>query len=241
MNSYQLLKFATDVELAKAAALAWLEKISEARKNNKSHLVALSGGRIAKHLFNIMVEQVRQEAIGIEHVEFFWADERCVPPDDPESNFITANELLFKPLKVAEANIHRLRGELDQRTAVTEAIADLSRRAPYDASGQPVLDLILLGMGEDGHIASLFPDAGPEVLNCSAPVLAISDSPKPPPKRLSLSYAAIAAAKEVWVLASGKGKESALKESLSPTGKTPLANVLKSRSQAKIFFDITIE
>jgi 6-phosphogluconolactonase len=104
-----------------------------------------------------------------------------------------------------------------------------------------VLDLIFLGMGEDGHVASLFPDALPKILNCASPFLAIENSPKPPPRRISLSYAAIAAAKQVWVLVSGAGKETALRESLRPGGRTPLARVLQLRSRTRIFCDFRLD
>ena len=159
-----------------------------------------------------------------------------MPPTDPESNFKLANEFLFAPLKIPASQIHRIRGEDSPQVAVKIAEAELRRIVPADRKpAQPVLDLIFLGMGEDGHVASLFPDAPPEILNCTAPFLAIENSPKPPPRRISLSYAAIAAAKQVWVLVSGAGKEAALRESLRPGGQTPLARVVRSRSQDKNF------
>ncbi len=105
---------------------------------------------------------------------------------------------------------------------------------------QPVLDLIFLGMGEDGHVASLFPGE-PESLRADPSVYrAIANSPKPPPNRVTLGYPAIAAAREVWVLASGAGKEAALRESLQPDGQTPLAQVLQSRERTRVFTDINI-
>jgi 6-phosphogluconolactonase len=94
-------------------------------------------------------------------------------------------------------------------------------------------------MGEDGHVASLFPGKMegkmPADIFC-----AVNNSPKPPPDRVTLSYATIAAAKNVWVMASGAGKETALRESLSPSGKTPLAKVIQSRQQTKIFADFPL-
>jgi 6-phosphogluconolactonase len=111
--------------------------------------------------------------------------------------------------------------------------------APPDAEGRPALDLVLLGMGEDGHVASLFPDAAPEVVRSQAFYLPVV-GPKPPPRRLSLSYRAIAAARQVWVLASGPGKEEALRESLSPQGRTPLGRVLQSRPRTLILTDIAL-
>ena len=107
-----------------------------------------------------------------------------------------------------------------------------------NAEGRPVLDLIILGMGEDGHVASLFPGAPEEVARCKSVYLPVVAS-KPPPRRITISFATIAAARQVWVLASGAGKERALRESLSANGKTPLACVLQERARTSIFTDIT--
>jgi 6-phosphogluconolactonase len=238
MNPYKLISFAHADELARHVAGFWLDEIEAARRAGQNHCVALSGGRIAQKFFAAAAAQARERTVCLDHVHFFWADERCVPPDDPESNFKLANELLFAPLKIPENQIHRLHGEEPPEIAVKIAEAELRRWAPANPNQLPVLDLILLGMGEDGHVASLFPQAPPEVLNCAAPFLAVDHSPKPPPRRISLSYAALAAAQRVWVLVSGPGKESALRASLSPAGRTPLAHVLQSRRCTKIFCDI---
>src|ERR1019366_7205980 len=136
--------------------------------------------------------------------------------------------------------IHRIRGEDSPQAAVKTAEAEFRRVAGKEA-GAPVLDLIFLGMGEVGHVASLFPGAPPEILNCASPFLAIENSPKPPPCRISLSYAAIAVAKQVWVLVSGVGKETALRESLRPGGRTPLARVLQLCSRTRIFCDFRLD
>ena len=241
MANYELISFASAGELAHAAADAWLDKIETVNRAGKTHCVALSGGRIAQKFFSATVEQAKARAVSFEHVHFFWADERCVPPSDPDSNFKMANELLFAPLKISESQIHRLRGEDLPESAVKISGAELRRFASLDKSGQSVLDLVLLGMGEDGHVASLFPNAEPEVLNCTAPFLAVENSPKPPPRRISLSYSAIAAAGQVWVLVSGAGKEKILQNSLSPAGQTPLARVIRARSGTKIFLDLSAE
>ena len=97
-----------------------------------------------------------------------------------------------------------------------------------------MLDLIFLGMGEDGHVASLFPDGREETRQASATYRAVTAS-KPPPQRITLCYAAIAAAHQVWVLASGSGKQQALQASLSGSNQTPLARVLGSRRQTRIY------
>jgi 6-phosphogluconolactonase len=239
MQNIDLISFATADKLARTVANAWLDEIESANRAGKTHCVALSGGRIAQKFFAATVEQAKTRAVSFAHVHFFWADERCVPPTDPDSNFKLASELLLAPLQIPSSQIHRIRGEDSPQVAVKIAEAELGRIAPVDKNGRPVLDLIFLGMGEDGHVASLFPDAPPEILNCAAPFLAIENSPKPPPRRISLSYAAIAAARQVWALVSGAGKESALRESLRAGGQTPLARVMRSRSRPKIFCDIS--
>jgi len=230
----ELTRFASDSELAHAVAAKWLEEIETAGRSGTPHCAALSGGRIAGKLFSTMAELVGGVGRRLSPVQFFWADERCVPPTDPESNFRTARELLFTPLQVADAQIHRIQGEAPPTSAVTKAEAEICRIAPLNCDGQPVLDLILLGMGEDGHVASLFPRE-PESVAASNSVYRRVTAPKSPPQRITLGYMAIAAARQVWVLVSGPGKEAALRESLMAAGQTPLASVLKSRSQTRVF------
>lgn len=240
MSNYDLKQFGSDADLARAAAERWLTSLATASQKIQACHVALSGGRITKTFFSEIVAQSNASAISLTPVHFFWADERCLPPDNLESNFRMANEFLFQPLGIAEERIHRLKGELEPHLAVSQASADVFQVIPRNLSGLPVFDFIFLGMGEDGHIASLFPNATPEIINAAEPYLAVSNSPKPPPQRLSLSYPVIAAAKEVWVLAAGSGKEQALRDSLVKNGITPLAKVLHSRAQTTIFTDIRL-
>jgi len=201
------------------------------------HCVALSGGRITQKLFTSTVELARTRRVSFEHVHFFWADERCVPPTDLDSNFKMANELLFVPLKVSEKQIHRIRGEDSPESALKNAEEELCSIIACKNS-LPALDLIFLGMGEDGHVASLFPKADAKILDISVPFLVVKNSPKPPPTRISLSYKMIFAAENIAILVSGTGKESALRESLSPKGGTPLAKVIQARP-VKIFSDLS--
>ncbi len=224
--------------LAAAVAGRWLDEIAVAGRSGGLVTVALSGGRITNTFFAEIVQQNRVRGLTLERVHFFWADERCVPPTDAESNFRQAHERLFGPLAIAADQIHRIRGEADPAAAAQAAAAELLALAPANAAGLPVLDLVLLGMGEDGHVASLFPGAGREVLDCATPFLVIRDSPKPPPTRISLSYATIAAARQIWVLASGAGKETALQRSLAPGGLTPLGRVLGGRPDCQLFTEL---
>ena len=102
----------------------------------------------------------------------------------------------------------------------------------------PVLDLVLLGMGEDGHVASLFPGDLTTGSDMETTFLAIENSPKPPSNRVTLGHGPISVAREVWVLAAGAGKGEALRDSLAPAGRTPLAKVIQSRVATKVFTDI---
>ena len=235
MPNYQLLSYNSAEDLARAAATAWVDDIVKAHSAGKHYSVALSGGRFVQTFFAIAVELALARGVSFDHVHFFWADERCVPPESPDSNFKIAQETLFNPLHIPVANIHRLRGELDPEIAVQQAIKVLSEIVPTGESGLPALDLVQLGMGEDGHIASLFPNASLETIHCPNSFLAVYDSPKPPPRRLTLGYAAIASARQVWILVSGASKAEALAESLRPDGKTPFARLLRIKPELTIF------
>jgi len=248
MQNFDLIAFDNDDKLAemaafkfwKAAMKAHLDKVEEPSSSDLA--VALSGGRIAVKLYFAIVAagQAAAKAANASLPSFhvFWADERCVPPNSPDSNFSVANELLLTPLGAAKDHVHRIRGEEPPEFACAEAEAEICRVAHLNGDGLPVLDLVILGLGEDGHVASLFP--GRPVPEKKAAYQIVTDSPKPPPNRISLSYDAIAAAKEVWVLVSGKGKEEALRESLRTDGKTPLRRVINLRERTEILSDVQV-
>lgn len=202
-------------------------------------LVALSGGRIAKSFYSAIADQIRTTRKSLERVHFFFADERCVPPNDPECNYFTAWQFLFEPLKIRADQIHRIHGETDDTYAAQEAEAELCRIATLDANGQPILDLAILGMGEDGHTASLFPGEPGDIASQPAVYRAVT-APKPPPLRITMGYAALQAARAIWVLASGPGKEPALREILSPkNSRLPLRRVLEGHPNTLIYSDIS--
>jgi 6-phosphogluconolactonase len=239
-KNVELISFRTPEELAAAAAKEWLDEIERANRVTASYDVALSGGRITQKFLASFVEQSKSRKISLSQVNFFFADERCVPPTDGDSNFKLANDFLFAPLKISQEKIHRLRGEEVPEQAAKQAEADIRSVVGANAHGQPVLDLIFLGLGEDGHVASLAPGAPESWVADRAVYRAIDNFSKPPPHRLTIGYQTIAAARQVWMLASGKGKEAAFRESLEQTGKNSFARVLKLRSETKIFTDIVV-
>ena len=238
MKDLDVTHFSSSVELAETAAKDWLSMIPGFAS---TFMVAIPGGRIASAFFDAVTEHSVATEVSFQHVHFFWSDERCVPPLHPDSNFRVADKELLAPLGISRDRIHRIKGELKPADAVTEANSAISLLAPPNSAGQPVLDLVMLGMGEDGHVASLFPNAPASVVECETPYLAVRSSSKPPPLRISMSYAAIAAAREAWILISGAGKEEALRESLRPNARTPLARILRLRGRTRIFTDIATD
>jgi 6-phosphogluconolactonase len=213
MGDYDLRHFANAADLVQGAAEDWVELVRASPKE-KPFCVALSGGRIAPLLFSNFASRVRAERVDLGSVHFFWSDERCVPPSSPESNFRAAWEQLLGPLQVPERQIHRIQGELPPSAATEQAAAALRAVCEAEAPNTPSLQLVLLGMGEDGHVASLFPGESDALV-------------KDP-----------AAACDVWVLVSGEGKGEALSQSLEP-GVTPLGRVLSLRQKTRIYSDLT--
>jgi 6-phosphogluconolactonase len=228
----ELCQFPGPEALARAAASRWLGSTSPVFRN-----VALSGGRIARLFLGAAAELAMVDPTvsqKLRQIHLFWADERCVSPDDPESNYGLAKAALFDRIRMPDAGIHRLRGELDPSEAVQMANAEILRTVPCNAAGVPVLDLVFLGMGEDGHVASLFP--GNEV---SAPesAYAVVVGPKPPNPRLTLTYPVLAVARETWVLVSGKDKGLALRNLLQGNDPTPLHRLIQLRNRTVLFVD----
>ncbi len=220
--------------LAAAAATRW-HALLAARPAQQPFTVALSGGRIPKLLYEAFVTAITAHPLSLEGLHFFWGDERCVPPDDAESNFALAHLGLLQPLRVPSEQIHRIQTELDETQMLAEAETALRLVTHSLPSAPPVLDLIFLGMGEDGHVASIFPGDS-EAFSSNAVYRAVTGS-KPPPRRVTLGLSTIAAARQVWVLISGAGKQTALHTSLADNGRTPLSYVLRSRTHTEIFTD----
>lgn len=233
----ELVKFPDESSLAESVAERWLQELMAS--DAPSFAVALAGGRIARQFFVSATRLFQKTNYTPDRVHFFWGDERCVPPTHSESNYRLAHEHMLSPLRIREDRIHRIRGELNEAQAVSEAEAEILRSVPLSGSKQPILDLIFLGMGEDGHVASLFPSE-PEATRQSRAVYRAVVATKPPPKRITLGYEAIAAARRVWVLASGANKEEVLQASLSPHGQTPLARVIQGRGRTVVFTDLRI-
>ncbi len=238
--TFELLKFRSPEELAQGAAKEWLKHVQEKAGGDKQYSVALSGGGIAGRFFSAVAGLAKKKGIRLPAtIEYFWSDERCVPPDSPESNFGMARDRMLAPLGAGSAHIHRIRGEDPPEVAAAEAEKELFSVVRARVGSQPMVDLVFLGLGPEGHTASLFPGE-PEQLVHSPAVFRAVTVPKPPPVRVTMGYPVIATAREVWMLASGSGKDKALQESIGPGGKTPFARVLQMRPNTRIFTDLKV-
>ncbi len=232
-----LERFHTTSDLVGAAAAKLVAEVQAAGLRNHRFSVGLSGGRVATSLYGQLIKMSSETVVPWHVVDFFWADERCVPPDHADSNFFQADEALLRPLAVPRHHIFRLQGELTPTEGAKLASIQVRENIAAGTDGIPVLDLVLLGMGEDGHVASLFPGAPAAILESKEPFLPITDSPKPPSQRITMGYALLAAAKNVWVIVAAGDKAEMLRSSVSAGGTSSLARLLRMRTRSLILTD----
>lgn len=172
--------------------------------------IALSGGGTPEGIYKLWGERPYRDQMPWQQTHLFWGDERLVPPDDPGSNFRQVNDLLLQTVPIPSENVHRAKGELAMATAVADYIHQLQPFAP--ANQPPVLDVILLGMGSDGHTASLFPGSPVQQSEWVVGVTAEYDGR--PAQRLTLTPTVINQARHVIFLATGRQKADTLQKVL---------------------------
>lgn len=240
MKNFTIHRCASAQDLAQSAAGDWLKCRTALESKSEVSCLALSGGRLAPLFFSALTAALPNPQPVTEPLHFFWADERCVPPDSPDSNFLLAQNYLFLPWGISSARVHRIPGELPPELAVRQARQELLRWAPLTPSGLPRFDTIFLGMGEDGHVASLFPGQDFAATQ-PPPIYKAVRGPKPPPDRITLEMPVLAAAKNVWVLISGPDKQPALQQSLQSGPSTPLGHLLQQRPQTRLYIDFPLE
>ena len=233
MVHIELFKYDLKIELANAVANDWLSEVQN-HDITKPYLAALSGGRIAHDFYSALTQKAAHWGSLLAKVHYFWADERCVPFMDEDSNFTWAQRLLFEPLSIPSHQIHRIRAEELPTTAALLASHELTPML-VPPNKTPVFDMVFLGMGEDGHIASIFPGATIEEKESDG-IYYPTIGPKPPPQRITLSLHRLVNARKVWVLISGSGKSKALGESLTQPQNTPLGWLLERRSSTRIYY-----
>ncbi len=187
----------------------------EAIQANGQFLIALSGGTTPETLYRALASPAFTDRFDWSRTTFFFSDERCVPPDDSRSNYALANNTLFTPLNITPSQVCRMAGESrDPQAAAREYEQQLRRATNTSPSSSPTLDLVLLGLGEDGHTASLFP--GSPALRDNKNLIAVTQSPKDPPTRLTMTLGVINRASVILFLVAGAGKAGVVRAILDP-------------------------
>ncbi|NOX67386.1 MAG: 6-phosphogluconolactonase [Chlorobi bacterium] len=197
-------------ELSEYLGIFWKEKIDRLEEN-KYYSIALSGGKTPIKIFDYLSENFRDK-IKWNKIKFFWGDERCVSPTDPESNFKLAKDHLFDQIDVNTTNIFRIRGELDPGNEAKEYSKILEINLPLK-NGYPKFDFILLGLGEDGHTASIFPNQI-ELFN-STNYCEVAEHPVTGQKRITITGNIINNAETVMIAAVGENKADKVFEILN--------------------------
>jgi 6-phosphogluconolactonase len=204
-------------------------------KNDTTH-IALSGGSTPKEVFKELALYFK-DAIDWSKVQFYWGDERCVPPDDGESNYKMAKDYLFSKLDVPKDNIHRIYGENDPEEEAIRYGHVLNKRLPTH-KGLPQFDLVILGLGDDGHTASIFPYQ----INLwnSKKYCEVAEHPETGQKRVTLTGQIINNAREVAFLVTGTGKAQKVFEIIEKQGnykRYPASFVLPKSGKLIWFLD----
>jgi 6-phosphogluconolactonase len=190
--------------------------------------VALSGGTTPARTYELLARDPERWSGG----EIWFADERCVAPEDEQSNYRLVADTLLRGAEIPPRRVHRMEGEVGPEEgarryaeALREQVA--TNGAPNGRTASPVLDLILLGIGPDGHVASLFPDAATLDAGDGAVCLGVLDSPKPPPERISLSLPVLRAARRCLLLATGASKADAVTAMIAEPSRHIPASLLR--------------
>jgi 6-phosphogluconolactonase len=226
MSTREVFIAETADDLAREAAARFAEAAGKAIAGHGRFSVALSGGSTPRKLYSLLAQPPYAQAIDWSRVYIFFADERYVLPDHPDSTLLLARETLLDRVPIPPGNVYAMPTEDD--APETSALAYAESLASFFGAKLPRFDLILLGMGPDGHTASLFPGR-PDL---PGSVAAIFDSPKPPPTRLTLTLDAINNAAEIWFLVTGADKAERVKAVFDGTGADlPAARVVSADGQ----------
>lgn len=205
-------------ELADQLASDFERTVGKSRNGRKRISVALSGGNTPRIFFERLASTPYRDRVPWSNVNLFWGDERCVPPDDEQSNFKMANDTFISKVNIPDENVHRIIGENLPEVEAQRYGEEILKDLP-SINGLPEFDWIFLGMGTDGHTASLFPNA-PTMEEIDS-ICIVAEHPQTGQKRISLTLPVINNARRVSFLVAGKDKAKVLKEILGK-GDSPL-------------------
>ena len=221
------------------ALQAMTEQLAAAvrQKTDGPFHIALSGGGTAKLLFRLWAQEYVRK-IAWSRLRFYWVDERCVPPDDPESNFKYADELLFQKIGIPDNHLFRIRGEEDPEQEARRYAAAVRAELPLQ-DGLPRFDAVVLGIGDDGHTASIFPHT-PGLLTDPA-CYAVSRHPVTGQWRITMTGPLILNGAELLFPVIGPGKAEILQKIAGPQGaEYPAGYILRRAERAAVYTNCKI-
>ncbi|MGI5506669.1 6-phosphogluconolactonase [Lentzea sp. CA-135723] len=211
--------------LAAAAAARLVTRIADAQAAHGFASVVLTGGRTGTAVLDHLNRSAARDAVDWSRVDLFWGDERFLPSGHADRNETQARAALLDHVPLDPSRVHVMEpsdGKFgDDPEAAAEAYASLLASLAGPESAVPAFDVCMLGVGEEGHVASVFPDS-PAVHEEERTVVAVRDCPKPPPTRVSLTLASVRAAQEVWLMTTGEAKAEAVATALDGAGEVQL-------------------
>jgi 6-phosphogluconolactonase len=231
MKAHRKIKtFDTREDLAAGAADIIVQTISNALAKKDRVSIALSGGSTPKALYELLASEKYRGRVDWEKVLIFFGDERCVPPGNDESNYKMVNEALFSRVPIPTGNIFRLKGEVDP----VKAAAEYEGLIIDEIGNKPVFDIVLLGLGPDGHTASLFP--GSSALEENAKLVTANYVEKFHSYRLTFTFPVINAAQNVIFLVAGEDKAETVKAVFDETAHPALPSQLIQPANGKLLW-----
>lgn len=214
----QVVRHVDSGDLADRVASRLLETLVELQSDGRVAQLCLTGGRIAAEIYSLLGERVAGSALDPSRLELWWGDERFLPTEDPDRNAGPTLALLARHFQLDPARTH----PMPSADGIVDADASAATYAKELADTR--FDLCLLGMGPDGHVASIFPDH-PSGEPTTQPVIGVSDAPKPPSERISLTVATLSKSDRVWFLVTGEEKADATARALAGDPSLPAARV----------------
>lgn len=197
-------RYSNSRELATALAEEFALTVRQAELQDVECFVALAGGNTPRLFYETLTVEPFVSMINWSRVHLFWGDERCVPPEDEQSNYRMAREALIDRISIPAGNVHRIRGEAEPQREARRYEAEVRQYVPAGRGSLPQLDWIFLGMGEDGHTASLFPESA--LLAQVGTVCAVADHPQTGQKRITMTLPVINNARRIAFLVTGDAK-----------------------------------
>lgn len=230
--------------LALGTAARLLLRLMDAQSVHRPVHVGLTGGGMGARVLAAVAASPLRDAVDWTGVHVWWGDERFLPAGDPERNETQARAALLDALPLPPENVHAAPPAGAVASPHDAAVAYAAELARFAADGDdagpavPVFDVLMLGVGPDGHVASLFP--GHATLGVvDRTTVGVTDSPKPPPERVSLTLPAIEAAQEVWLVVAGADKAGAVRRALAGEDPTAIpASAVRGRSRTLWLLDV---